>query len=198
MGDFCLTLHLGVRTGHRPGVSSSAVRLQALTCYHQITISECCELINILKRQRENTLISQNTKFISAVPALGISKSLDQLSQVYISVFDCCDLLQNILALNLEIDTEMTGEIVQFCLFLSTYLDKLYLEGFSGGEKNSEHSSNLLSLCLEKQLFLKLLKYWASTPIIPSGFVRSLLCTKKKQGDLCHYYYYLKLLLLSF
>lgn len=53
----------------------------------------------------------------------------------------------------------MTGEVVQFCLFLSIYLGKLVLEGFVGGEKHSKRFSNLLSLSLEKHLFLKLLKY---------------------------------------
>lgn len=43
----------------------------------------------------ENTISSQNAKFICAVPAIGISKSLGQSSQVCIMMFDCCDLLQN-------------------------------------------------------------------------------------------------------
>lgn len=75
----------------------------------------------------------------------------------------------------------MTGETVQFCMFLNIYLGQLVLEGFIGGEKNSETSSNLLSLSVEKQLFLKLLKYRARlrSHIISSGFVRLLPCIKK-------------------
>lgn len=38
---------------------------------------------------------SQNAEFIRAVSAVGISKSLGQSSQVCISMFNCCDLLQN-------------------------------------------------------------------------------------------------------
>lgn len=83
MGEFCLTLHGGVKTGRRPRVSSSA-QVETRTCYHQIDISECRQLINILKEAEGNTLTSQNTTFICAVSALGISKCLDQIDQVYI------------------------------------------------------------------------------------------------------------------